>query len=465
MIKRIFLITAIALLLVKMDMMLSGCAQIMAPTGGPKDTIPPKLLTVVPAQKTTNFTGKKITLTFNEYVQLDQLQENLLVNPTPVIPPLIDYKFKTVTIKIRDTLKPNTTYSIDLGNSIQDLNEGNPFREYKYVFSTGPTIDTLSYQGKVIIARTGKTDSTIRAYLYKSMDDSAVILHKPDYIAKLNGEGNFRFSNIAPGKYKLYALRDNNGSRTYDSKEETFAFADSAVTPTTRGDSITLYAYAYEKPIATATQQSATAPKGAEKVLKFQTKLSSEPQELLSPLTIEFSNKLKTPDLSKIRITDTLFNAVGGIRREIDSTSRIVTLTTPWTENQDYRLIVSKDLGADTAGATLAKSDTIRFRTKRESEYGSVKLNFKNVDLTRKPVLQFVTNDQVSKSYPLTSLQWSAPMFPPGIYDLRILYDKNGNGKWDAGIYEKKIQPELVTPVTKQLTVRANWDNEMEIQL
>ncbi len=96
----------------------SGCAQIGAPTGGPRDSIPPKLLNANPPNGTLNFKGNHITLTYDEYVQLQKVQENLLVSPTPKITPNVDYKLRTVTIKIRDTLEPNTTYRFDLGNSI-----------------------------------------------------------------------------------------------------------------------------------------------------------------------------------------------------------------------------------------------------------------------------------------------------------------------------------------------------------
>ena len=116
----------------------SGCAQIVAPTGGPRDTLPPNLLAAIPPNGTLNFKGNRITLSYDEYVQVDaKLQQELLVSPTPKINPNISYKLKTVTIKIRDTLQPNTTYRFDLGNSIQDINENNPVKNFSYVFSTG----------------------------------------------------------------------------------------------------------------------------------------------------------------------------------------------------------------------------------------------------------------------------------------------------------------------------------------
>ncbi len=147
----------------------SSCAQIGMPTGGARDTIPPKLLNSTPPNHSIHFKANKITLTFDEYVQLSNLQENLLVSPTPKINPNIDFKLKQVTIKIRDTLLPNTTYSFQLGNSIQDVNENNPFPNFTYVFSTGSYIDSLTFSGNVQLAETGKVDTTLIHSLFQVM--------------------------------------------------------------------------------------------------------------------------------------------------------------------------------------------------------------------------------------------------------------------------------------------------------
>jgi hypothetical protein len=187
---------------------ITGCAQVGYPTGGDKDTIPPELVKATPAERAINFTGKEITLTFNEYIEVADIQNNVLIAPFPKTTPNITHKLKTVTIKLKDTLLPNTTYAIDFGNSLKDLNEGNPFRNYTYVFSTGSTIDSMTLSGTVVMAETGKIDSTITAVLYKDAPDSAVQNRKPNYIARLNSQGNFTFKNLSAGAFKLYALKD-----------------------------------------------------------------------------------------------------------------------------------------------------------------------------------------------------------------------------------------------------------------
>src|SRR6266487_781689 len=177
--KKIIFFLLVIITISELQVKLSGCAQIVAPTGGLRDSIPPVLVTANPKQGTINFTGNRITLSFNEYVIIDQLRENLLVSPTPKKDPNIDYKLKTVTIKLRDTLEPNTTYTINLGNAIRDLNENNPIKNFTYVFSTGKVIDSLEFSGNVQLAETGKTDSTLLVLLYKNLEDSAVIKEKP----------------------------------------------------------------------------------------------------------------------------------------------------------------------------------------------------------------------------------------------------------------------------------------------
>ncbi len=441
----------------------SSCAQIISPTGGPRDTIPPVLQSANPPNGTVNFKGNRITLNYDEYVQLDKLQENLLVSPTPKITPNIDWKLKTVTIKIRDTLEPNTTYSFNMGNSIQDINEGNPVKNFTYVFSTGSYIDSLQFSGNVILAQTGKPDSTLIVLLYNDLDDSAVYKHKPKYITRLNPSGNFKFKNLAGGIYHVFALKDESGQKVYSSKTELFAFADSTVQVNGKTDSVKLLAYAEEKEIP--KKSLVTSQATADKKLKYSTSITNGRQDLLTPLTVTFNRKLKNFDSLKIKLTDTLLNPFKPILVSIDSTRKNIIIENKWLDNADYKLIIPKDFATDTLGTALLKSDTIRFKTKKEGDYGSIKITFKNLEKFKHPVLQFVVNNELVNSYPLTSSQWIDKLFNPGDYELRILEDTNQNGIWDAGNYHLKIQPEKVYSIPQKLNIRNDWDNERDIIL
>jgi hypothetical protein len=438
---------------------LTSCAQIIAPTGGKRDSLPPTLISALPGENTVNFNAKKIVLTFDEYVQLDQVRENLLVSPVPEKDPYVDYKLKTVTIKINDTLKPNTTYSINLGNAVNDVNEKNVYKNLTYTFSTGNYIDSLTLSGNVQMAETGAYDSTLTVLLYNNLIDSAVETQKPRYIAKVDSSGNFYLKNLASGTYNYYALKDGDGNKFYSNPRETFAFAENTINVGGDSTKIKLYAYAEEPEKPIPTKQT------PEKKLKYVSKVPSEEQDIQKDLSIDFNKKLKNFDSLKILLTDTLNNQIDGYSLSLDSTQKKVTLNYKWQMDSFYRLIILKDFGSDSTGLTLEKTDTIKFKTKSETDYGSLKINFTNLDTASKPVLQFVKGNEVVKSYKLTNARWSEQLFDPGEYLIRILYDTNDNGKWDAGDYKLKRQPEIVYPVKQKLSIRANWENEREIEL
>ena len=452
--KRAIYFFLLILLIPKIVVLTSGCAQIMAPTGGARDTLPPILLNTVPKTPAINFTGNRINLYFDEYVHIEDLQQNLLVSPTPKKDPYIDFKLRSVTIRLRDTLEPNTTYTINLGNSIRDINENNAIKDFRFVFSTGSVIDSLSFSGKVQVAETGKIDSTIIVLLYKNPADSAVRKEKPKYIARLDGQGNFSFQNLAAGEYKIYALKDEDRSRTYNSKTELFAFADNPVIVNNNTSPVSLYAYAEEKDLPKAA--------AAEKKLRYTTRITTQKQDVLNDLILEFNRPLKNVDKQKIILTDTLNQPIRDVAITIDSTSKNLSIKTKWAQEANYKLIILKDFAADTTGLVLVKSDTIRFKTKGETDYGIVKLKFVNFDITKNPVLQFVQNNEVVNSYPLTSETWTANLFNPGEYEMRILYDRNKNGVWDPGNFDKKIQPEKVFSISQKFSVRENFEKDLD---
>ena len=441
----------------------TGCAQIGMPTGGSRDSIPPRLLKAVPELNSTGFTANKITLTFDEYVNIEDVQNNVLVSPFPANNPVVDYKLKTVTVKLKDTLRPNTTYSINFGNAIRDNNENNPLKNFTYVFSTGKTIDSLTLEGKVIIAETGKADSTLIALLYRSADDSAVQKRKPDYIARLRGDGSFNFTHLSPGNYKIYALKDGDGGKTYNAKVEQFAFADKAITISRNNDPVILYAYADAKDVKTPL--TSTILKSTEKKLKYTSPVISQSQELEDDLELNFNRPLKKFDPSKIILTDTAYKAIPSVRTVIDSTRKKISLSVKWKEETKYRLIINADAAVDSSGINLVKTDTLRFTTKKEADYGNLVLRFSGLDLAKHPVVQFVQNEELKAAYPLTANEWNKKLFKPGEYDIRILFDDNNNGKWDPGSYSKKRQPEKVIALPQKLSIRANWDNERDIKL
>jgi uncharacterized protein (DUF2141 family) len=455
----------------------TGCANIVPPMGGPRDSLPPRLMSVKPPDSARNFTGKKIVLEFDEFVQIDNVQENLLVSPVPKVNPVVEAKLRTVTITVKDTLQPNTTYSIDLGNSLKDINEGNIYKNFTYLFSTGATLDSLKLAGKVVVAETGKTDSTLIVMLHTSTDDSAVIKEKPRYIARVDKDGNFAFSNLPDGSFALFALKDEGGQRRYLSTSQLFAFADDRVTPTTSPKPVTLYAYTEKeedkdkdkgKAVKPGTTPGKPAKNGDKKEtrLRVETNLSNNELDMLGQLELRFATPLKSFDSSKIILTSEKHEPLSNYHFTRDTSNKKVTLNYNWIENTAYNLIIDKDFAEDTAGNKIARTDTVSFRTKKQSDYGMVRLRLINLDFSRNPVLQFVQSDAVKFSYPMISKEFYAKLFTPGEYDLRILYDENKNGVWDPGaFFDKHRQPEKVLPISRKLTVKANWDNIVDITL
>jgi len=439
----------------------SGCAQISAPTGGPKDSIPPQLLKASPALNTINFRGNKIIFSFNEYIEVLDVQNNVLVSPLPKNNPNINYKLKTITVTLKDTLLPNTTYAINFGNAIKDVNEGNILQNFTYVFSTGSSIDSLTLNGKILIAETGKPDSTIVALLYKNADDSAVQKRKPDYIAKPNANGEYAFKNLSAGNFRIYALKDGDGNKYYSSKVEMFAFNNNEINISQKKDTITLYAFAEQK-----ENKNKPATKSIlEKKLKYNSAINTGKQDLLNNLELIFNNPIKKFEPSRIILTDTNYIAIPNTTIALDSTTKNIIVKTKWKPSKNYKLIVNKDAVSDDDKNFLEKTDTLKFTTKSEEDYGNVVLRFNMLDLTKHPLLQFVQSDEVKMSYKLLSKEWSMKLFPTGEYELRIVLDDNNNEKWDTGNFSQKIQPEKVIGINQKLSIRANWDNELDIKL
>lgn len=224
---RLIKLTTLALI----TLVVYSCAITQAPGGGPKDTKPPMFTAADPANNSVNFSGKKITLTFSEYVKLKNLDKFLLISPPLNQLPDIREGGKTLTIRIKDTLRANTTYKFYMGDAIVDITEGNPLRNFSYAFSTGTVIDSLSLSGKVTNAFTLEPQKDLFVLLYSKTEDSVPYLERPVYVTRTYDNGNFVFTNLASGKYRLLALKDVNGDYVYSPGAEDIAFADSLAEP------------------------------------------------------------------------------------------------------------------------------------------------------------------------------------------------------------------------------------------
>lgn len=213
-----------------------SCAKRGSITGGLKDTLAPVLKYSSPKNMSTNFEGDEIILGFDEYVKLKNLNKQLIISPPMIHEPLIlpTTASKVITIKIKDTLQPNTTYSFNFGQSIADNNEGNAINQFKYIFSTGSYIDSLSISGQIKDAYEKNVDNFVSVMLYEVNDtfkDSVIYKQSPRYITNtLDSLRTFKLENLKAGKYLLVALKDKGGNNRYNPKDDKIGFLKHYIT-------------------------------------------------------------------------------------------------------------------------------------------------------------------------------------------------------------------------------------------
>lgn len=232
-----------------LGLIIISCANRGNPSGGPKDVTPPKIVKSTPKNYTTNFNGKEIKIYFDEYVKIKNLSKQLIISPpmdpAPEVTPL-GTASKYITIKINDTLSENTTYAFNFGNSIVDNNEENPYSYYKFIFSTGSYIDSLSVKGDITDAVLRKPEDFVSVRLYEvdsTFKDSIVYNKLPKYVTNtLDSTTTFSIDNIKAGKYMLVALKDANEDNKFQQKTDKIGFYKNYITvPTDSTFSLKLF--------------------------------------------------------------------------------------------------------------------------------------------------------------------------------------------------------------------------------
>ena len=252
--------------------------------------------------------------------------------------------------------------------------------------------------------------------------------------------------------------------KKYDDSTKTFAFLNEPVTiDSTASQPLTLYAYNEYKPgkennntpVSPPNSSNKKKPVDTTKSITFATNLQKAEQDLLSDFIISFPKPLEHFDSSKIILSDTNFRPIPTYKITADTALTKFYITYPWKEEQYFKLVIEKDAFTDSAGKTLAKNDTITFKTSSESEYGSVRLRFANLALDKNPVLQLLQNNIIVDSVALTSTEFYRKLYKPGDYNLRILYDNDKNMTWTPGSFELKKQPEIVIAIPQKITNKA----------
>ncbi|MBO7466427.1 MAG: Ig-like domain-containing protein [Bacteroidaceae bacterium] len=210
-----------------------GCASIGSPDGGPFDETPPVFLGSTPVQHAINVDQQRVTLEFDEYIKIEKASEKVVISPPQIQQPIIKTSGKKIIVSIEDSLRPNTTYTIDFNDAVVDNNEANPLGNFAFTFSTGDHIDTLCVSGLVLDASNLEPVPNILVGLHSNLEDSAFTTLPFDRVSRTDADGHFTIRGIAEGKYRAFALQDMNQNYIFDQKTEMLSWLDSLVIPST----------------------------------------------------------------------------------------------------------------------------------------------------------------------------------------------------------------------------------------
>ena len=562
----------------------SSCANIGMPTGGPKDSIPPVLLSTTPEYQMLNYKGKDARFTFNEYLSIEKISETLVISPPLKKRPIIRTKSKTLIVQFNQELKDSTTYSLDFKNSVVDNNEKNPLEDLRFSFSTGPVLDSLRVAGQVVNAFNMEPVEKLLVLMHSNLHDSAVFKVVPDYIAKTDERGMFMMDNIAPGEYHIFAINDLNNDMLYNEGAEEIAFADEIVVPQAefhespdtlvKGlDSMLILGHThfypdpfymryflediFEQYIETSEREARnkclfifnesvkdsfnvrlldydarnwnimeynpkadsivmwiadttiarhdslymelsyfqldsagmpfvykdtmlmkyTEPKAAPKRRgRKDDKKEEEPEpvqqfawnsnvsgkmELDGIIRLTAPEPVASFDSTMINLylsEDTLKTPLDFEFRKNTKAYRTYNISYDWEPSTKYTLTIDSAACFNIYGIS-SRSFSQGFETREEDYYGSLTFKFSNVQGPM--IVQLLKNndDEEVIRQKMFSEDGNVEfaLLPPEKYKVKVIYDTNGNGKWDTGSYQDKYQPERVSYVNDVIKLRSNW--------
>ena len=478
----------------------AGCANITAPTGGKKDIAPPKLREIDPSDSLLNTKVKRIDLDFDEYITVSDVSKEVELSPILSIAPAVTSNNKHVVVKIVDTLlEENTTYRLSFGKAIKDLHEGNPFAGYTYTFSTGAYFDSLQLRGTVINAATGLADTGgVLVVLYSAKDnDSAIVRHKPKYVAKADATGAFIFKGLPGRSFRIYALKDANNNLVYDGAidNEMIAFNDAPVTPSetptkkaTADMQQPVLLRMFTEIVDTSVKKSTDSVSKDGGGFKGRNKKNTGGGPAYS-VNIDTSNAIhRTFDIT--HPVNLVFSAPPQLNQNkisLSYDSAGTTITPPlviaadtahpltmhifpgypgemaWEQDRVYTLRLAKGFAKDTAGKDLMPSKYV-FHTTEDEDYGILHIHLP-AKYSSSLYLLMVTVEKDTIYYkPVSDTLISLSRLRPGKYTCRIVVDKNRNGKWDTGDLFGKIQPEEVIPYKDVTALKAGWEYTIDFE-
>lgn len=494
-----------------------GCAQVRSISGGEKDTTAPKLLAVVPETKSLHFNGNTFTLFFDEYIQLRDVQKELLISPPLASSPRVKVRQRSLEVSWDDTLRRETTYLFQFGKSIADVNESNTLDDLNYVFSTGSRLDSLVCMGSVIDAFTDKPINAVKVLLFDSLQHIFNPSLRPAYFARTNERGVFQFNYLREGQYVLCALSDENGNNHFDIgesidwREGIHATVDSIShelfmsTPrdtVVRGfnyvtDSSGVLKFRVEPwcpPIRVTSLSNdsivqwqlsdtlyAVFHSACEKRLDLAVICGEKTMDTLSVERIADENtdmrvftlsgsKMKAADSVVVQthrpilsVDDTFLKCyadsleIGCASSKSGYTHRVVQCDKKAGVN--YSIVALPGWLTDDCGET---NDTlrIRFSTYEMKELGSLRFNFPDSSLSGAYVFQLLdrAKNVVAERNPIRSKEYVVDYLVPGDYTAVICHDSNGNGYFDPLRLNPLMKTERNYVYGAAIQVRANWE-------
>lgn len=366
--------TGLLLAALGMGTLFYSCANMATPNGGPYDEQPPRFVSSTPAPNQTDYKGKKVEILFDELIQIDKPSENVIITPPQMEMPVIRSAGRKVVIELKDTLKPNTTYTIDFTNSIADNNEKNVFENFSFAFSTGDVIDTLEVSGTVLNAENLEPMKGIMVGLHSNLADSAFVSLPFDRTSRTNDKGQFTIRNIAPGTYRLFALNDVNRDYKFDQPGEEIAFLDTLIVPSfeaaIRQDTIWKDSLTIDTIVSVGFTRF--LPDGLELRLfkeKFERQYRLKPERNQeNRLTLKFNAPLDTvPALAPLNFqpadTSWYFIQPADAGRSVH-----YWLTDSLVWQQDTLLVAVTFPESDSLNILRAKTDTVQFLMRRRPE-------------------------------------------------------------------------------------------------
>ncbi|SFC64502.1 Ig-like domain-containing protein [Flexibacter flexilis DSM 6793] len=508
--------------------LLSGCASVKPPTGGPKDEKAPVLTESNPANNSTNFKGKVVKLEFDEDVELNNLNTQLLITPYMNNNYTTHIKRNVLTLTFEKELPPNTTISLNFREGIKDIHEAtNKTKDLKLAFSTGNSIDSLQWNGQILDFQTQKPQANTLVALYKLSDTLNIRKQAPYYIGRSNDAGQFDIANIAAGEYFACAFDDKNNNYKYDERTESIGFlSENLKIQKNESSEISLFMNDNTAPRFLRTRnvgksvvfsfsegltyiQAAANPNTVFDQSEDKADIRMYPQNVdkLSKDSVEIGFTVRDSSDNQLVVKKRVLFDVNG---NVDKTTTLSTkpernsVITPYQTIEiayaspitDSSFLQKVTVNPDSAGwkATKArlsgskntliisnlpvfkkdislivppvklikgnstKADTLHYTPAIETNFGIIGGQVTSAD--KDFILELVSEDFKVVQSVRNAKKFRFTYVPAGKYRLRLIVDKNQNGRWDAGSLDKKTQPEKVVIHKEVINLKANWELE-----